>query len=276
MKKIMFFLMFVLLISSVFGAIEQSNLNYDWSNNLFGVLPGGYSQVTVTLKNTGSATEKGVLELAHSSLPFAIVSAQGVCDPSFPNNVGRYYSLAPGESATVTLKADNFQSGGTYYPFLVHVNRCCTNGVDSFPCDAKEPFGWRYNLNDGKTISFNAPQSTSNDQCDTAFQAGEYLKTKGVYNCKTAVCENPSSSSSVAKCLEYGCISGEEQYDVCADGSSVVVRKCVSGSWELTNSKCSEKPIPPEPGINDFLQKYGLWIVAAILVSGGIVMLLRR
>ncbi len=128
MKKIIYVLLMVLCLSIVNAGIESTSVNYEWSKNFLS--DGGTSKVTISIKNTGSVVERGVIELAHKKASTFSISSQDTCDVKFPNNVHRSYILNPGQSATLTLIADNFDEGGSYLPVLTHVTNCCTDGFN--------------------------------------------------------------------------------------------------------------------------------------------------
>ena len=268
MKKLLLLLITLICIGVASATLEATNIKYSWGRNL---VSGGWSKVSFDLKNTGTVQEVGIIGLEHRTRAYSVVSLQSSCDPNFPNDVHRSYKLMPGESVVITLEANSFNAGGTFFPYLVHVDHCCIN----YACSAKEPLGWSYALNNGKSISFNDPKSTSNDQCDTDYQAGEFLKTKGIYNCKNAICYDASSFNSVAKCLDYGCIEGTPQFDVCTDKSSVVVRECKNAVWVETGGKCADTPMPPPPPSPSKTNWLAIGIII-IVVIGGLFLLTKK
>jgi len=275
MKKIIVMLFCLMaLIGSASAALEYSDLKYSWGRYILG---GGWSKVSLNLKNTGSVQEVGVIGIEHRTNPvYSIVSDQSSCDPRFPNDVQRSYKIDPGSSVSITLEAKKFDGGGTFYPYLVHVNHCCTNGVTSYACDAKQPFGWAYNLNNGDPIKFNKPDSTSNDQCDTDYGANQYLQKQGVYNCKTAVCQDPSSVNSKAVCNEYSCIEGAQQFQVCTGGDSIVIRTCTGSAWVETGNKCPSETLPDEPGTDEPLPVW-VYVAGGVAVAGvGLLLLIKK
>lgn len=263
-KTIIFALAFMLLSTFALAELQVTNLRY-WCDSEGGFLSGPYSKVAFTVKNTGTSTERGLFALEHRGIavPFSI-GLQDKCNPNEPADVYRTYELAPGQSADIELKATEFVLEKNYYPRLVHVDECCTNGYDTFDCHAKEPYGWGYPLNNNQPCIFSAEESI--DQCDTNYEAMLYLNRDGKM-CRTATCVEASAINSVARCDEYGvCLHGSTQSDVCEDGSTVIVRACNQAVWETTGNKCPEKELPPEPKLMDFI-KDNIKIIMGVLLG---------
>lgn len=267
MKQLLIVIIALLLACATASATLQASYSDYYRTNI--PILGVYKQgVTVELKNTGTTTEQGLVELQlqKASGFQSVVSAQTACDYRTPWNVHRTYTLAPGQSATFDLTASNVPAG-TYYPILVHVDQCCTDGVNGFPCAAKSPWGWEYKLTPSP-ITFADPNANANDQCNTDYEALQYIHAHGNELCVSAVCKDASSLTSTAQCAASGeCASGAIQSTVCPDGSSIDIRTCDSGAWHTTGATCTGAPIPPAPKARSInWQLWGLIIAGAALV----------
>lgn len=243
MKSMYVFMALFFVIASAplaSAALEASNTQLSQSTSD----PSKF-QLFTTLKNTGSTTEEGIFELAFFPTTFSFFGAQDSCDPRFPYNVNRFYSLKPGESASFTISAT--VPPGTYRAVLTHADRCCTNGVTTYSCNAKQPYGFESTI---RVVTVGNPNANKDDQCNTDYEAGTYLKNKGTLNCAVPKCENPSTATSKAVCETVGeCNSGAIQTQVCADGKTQAnVRYCEAAMWKTTGDVCPTGTIPPEPG----------------------------
>ena len=268
MKKLfLMLLMGCLVMSSAFAALELTTLEYK-------VYPPDDANLLIGLKNTGSTTETGIIELAHypEANTFSWVFQEQACDPEFPYNVYREYSINAGSSATFTITAHDIPDG-TYKAVVTHATSCCTDGVNSYSCEAKTPLGFEHVLE--RNVVIGDPTANQDDVCDTDYQAMQYLKSQNVLNCKVASCVDASGSSSTALCEEYGsCNTGATQSQVCADGTTLNVRYCNNAEWQDTGASCPDEPLPDEPilGKDDAI----LWGGVAILAAFGLWMIFRR
>lgn len=221
-----------------------------------------------TLKNTGAVKEEGVFELAFFPTTYSFFSSQKTCDPRFPYNVHRFYSLNPGESASFYLQST--VPPGTYRAVITHATSCCTNGVNQYDCQAKQPYGFESTI---RVVTVGNPTANQDDQCNTDYEAGVYLKNNGVLNCAVPKCNDAPSASSKAVCASVGeCNTGAFQTQVCGDGvTQANVRYCNNAQWQLTGDVCPDVAVVDEPSPEDDGGLGGLNLtMVAVIVLGGV------
>lgn len=130
-------MMLVLLSASAFGAVAGDLALVDYN-----VREGTNSaSATVNIKNTASDTLRGTylveVQLSKNRF-FTLISSQGVCDPTHPDNK---YRLVTDQTGGSTARLDYSWTNlpaGTYYVQGVSVARGC------FSSDAVKPFRWGY------------------------------------------------------------------------------------------------------------------------------------
>ena len=108
----------------------------------------GTASVILTIEST-SLKENGLLELQmYQGFPSqAILGNPTTCDPLKPYQKAVPYAFDQiGERLTITIANINIPDG-TYYPMLVHVDKCCIGS-----CNARQPYGWGYPLTSDKII----------------------------------------------------------------------------------------------------------------------------
>lgn len=114
----------------------------------------------ITLTNTGDGDMQGtnIVEMQvrpedKGPLSFlSFVSTQQTCDSSYPNNVHKEFSLESGETATVTLTADQLQEGKSYDVFFLTRSGCYPDNARVEPIPNSIKAG-TFNLEDGQTGS---------------------------------------------------------------------------------------------------------------------------
>lgn len=252
--SVFLFLLTILAASATLTGETTSTFFFD---------PGDMVRVGVKLHNTGMTVETGIVEvqLRRKGVenPFAFIGGAGVCDPDHPENVAYDYVLQPGEVAEKYIVVNNVPELD-YDVYLAHYDRCCTNGVDTYDCHAKEPWGpGKYmgtaNFNSGD----NEPVECSWDsQCDAVLAD----------NCIDDQCVNNQ-----CVCDEFdGCESGAVQRISCDDGTNPIIRDCQNGAWVNTGNVCpgsggSGNP-PPPPSSGGYVNS--LTVVAAIAMGAGL------
>jgi hypothetical protein len=235
-----------LLLASTLTAASVSVVVSDFTHQDSPVQSLRYQQATFKVTNIGTSVESGLLELQASRTAGApllsFVSGVKNCEPGFPYNVHKDYTVNPGESVTFVLQGRNIPSG-TYWPVVTHATGCFNSG--GVPID---PISWGKRIS-STAVTFGAASANVNDQCDNNYEAGAWLSDHGTMNCLTAVCNNPDSSSSSASCTKYAeCNVGAVQSVTCAAGNTIDVRKCLDGMWTATDAKCPGEVIPAKPG----------------------------
>jgi hypothetical protein len=273
-KKIFILLLLGVLLSGFAEGLEfQKSFNENGLSGIASVIQitdDEYVLVISDLTNTGSTNKKGLFELRArpDGVLMSLLTNSQTCDPSFPYNRHIAYDLAPGQK--VTLEIYVTLPPGTWDLMVTHANTCCTDGVNKLPCSGLQPFGFETYA---QTVVVGDPYANSDDQCDHDYDALVYLRNNGLASCSVAKCENPSSSSSTAVCLDVGVCEHEAiQYQTCDDGSLVGVRICQSGVWELTGSVCSDNtPLITEPKNNSLDKKTVLGL--GIILVGSVISL---
>lgn len=239
-----------------------------------------FGLVLFTMNNIGATAENGIIEIQYkkSGQLASFFSDHKTCDPEFHYNKHRVYSIPPGGSERIEIATYDIPEG-TYDVVINHATQCCTDGVNSYACAAKQPFSFGHYVT---TVSYGNPEANADDQCDSSYDALQYVRGAGDLSCSDAVCDNPSSGDSTARCVRRGvCNVGSEQFLPCADGSEALIRICDNtASWSQTGQTCPEGGvIPPPPSVSDD-SKALLWVGSALIivlaVSGFYVLFGRR
>ena len=254
-KKPLLRLPFFLILTLVFVSVSVSAVKIDVYDFKWADSPNvgdRFYQVKVKVTATGQTDagngflgydEQGIVELnlaKDANTPFlAVAQSREPCAATFPWNVHTFYGLLKYESVTFTLTGRGIPDG-TFYPVITHATGCFKDGAV-----IKEPYGWGKRITSFPVV-FGSSTGNLLDQCDTPYTALQWVKGKGDVACKEAVCDNPASTSSVARCVRKGvCADGADQWTSCPDGSSFAARTCSDGAWkENTGRNC---PIPAEP-----------------------------
>ena len=195
MKKSSLCLIFFLLIGLPFSyglqLTENPTFSYDSAK--------GTAISKFTIKNT-VPNEKGIIELQmtrSNPLYSVILGNPTACQTNTvlasSNKHISYQFGSSIEFASFTITNTNIPDG-TYYPSLVHVNQCCNTGS----CSALQPFGWGYELNGGKVVTFKASSSggtttycpTDTKQCPD----GSFVGREGA-NCEFKACPTTSGGT---------------------------------------------------------------------------------
>jgi hypothetical protein len=251
MKKLLLLLVvFAVAVSPTLAALQTTSID---KLHVKDFIDGEDTyKLTVGLKNTGSVTETGILEVAFFKPSNSFVNIQDACEPSFPWNVHKWYSVSPGETVSISLVAPLTGLEGTYNVVINHADACC-NSVGG--CLELEPYGFN-NVID--TIVIGNPNANDADQCDNPFDAREYLESQGELSCAETSCVDAASSTSEAVCVVDGeCRQGAKQAYNCPDGTVPDIRTCTDGEWVETGSVCagsgvgSSGNLPPPPSVSE-------------------------
>ena len=247
-----FFSLFILLAAAGTASavsVQVSDFKYSDSADI----AARYYQAKITVTCSGQQNEAGIIEMGlskESNTLFASIwsfSPEKPCESTFPWNTHASYECRRDvinptpQSSTLTFTGRGIPDG-TFYPAITHATACFRSGGE-----IKEPYGWGKRIT-SYGITFGNPGGNAADQCDTPYQALQYVKKAGDVACAEAICYNPETTRSEAKCVRRSeCAEGAEQWTTCSMGSSVAVRRCSSGQWSETGNKCPEKVLPPTP-----------------------------
>lgn len=269
MKKLVLIFSIILLMLAMGVSAELQLNSVSGSQDTQG---GNSYTASIKMTHFGNTPDSGLIELAFFKPgSLASVSGQSACNVNTPWNVHRTYYANVLSSFTINLHAQDIPQG-TYDVVITHVDKCCTDGVNSFSCGAKQPFGWHTKIGQ---ITVGNPVANVNDQCDTDYTALQYLKNHGDLSCISASCQDGPSSSSKAVCVLRGeCNVGGVQSQNCPDGSVVNVRQCsYEAKWVSTGQTCSDPsiPIPGEPpsvGSPPSVDNVGIILIVLLGLAG--------
>jgi len=110
-------------------------------------------RITLTNNGDGDMTDTDIVEMQVRPAgqgPLSFVSTQQVCDDQYPNNVHKQYSLESGETATVTLTADQLDNSQDYQVFFLTREACLPDNEKVEPIPNSINAG-SFNLEEGQT-----------------------------------------------------------------------------------------------------------------------------